>query len=36
MGDVIDSTHLHINKGKAYRRQEKAQRGLIPSLYDYF
>ena len=29
MGDVIDSIHIHINKGKAYGRQGKAPTGLI-------
>ena len=29
MGDVIDSTLMHINKEKAYGRQGKAPTGLI-------
>ena len=28
MGDVMDSTVIHINSGKAYGRQGKAPKGL--------
>ena len=35
MGDVIDSTHMHINKGKADGRQGKAPTGIIFNIVDY-
>ena len=36
MGDVMDSTVIHINEGKAYGRQGKAPTGLSLTLLDYY
>ena len=35
MGDDMDSTVIHINKGKAYGRQGKANIRLSLTLYYY-
>ena len=35
MGDVMDSTLMHINKGKAYGRQGKAQILLSFNIVDH-
>ena len=35
MGDVIDSTHMHINKGKADGRQGGGTTGIIFNIVDY-
>ena len=35
MGDVMDSTVMHVNKGRAYGRQGKAPTGLISSIVHY-
>ena len=36
MGDVMDSTVIHINEGKAYGRQGKAPTELSLTLVDYY
>ena len=36
MGDVIDSTHMNINKGKAYGRQGKASKRRKMLKHDYW
>ena len=35
MSDAIESTHMHLNKGRAYGRQGKTLTGIIFNIVDY-